>query len=383
VKKKIQRIKRLEQGLQWWEDAYLFCGSGFAGGTAKRGDDYKEVDLEGVLQFRAKLIESFGEELDCRKFFLHSYEEGSGRLRDSHLPIAMEAWNRCSRRVYQVPNDLRALLKATSLGRVQWDDVLLPFNAFAVILDEPLVDNLGCSYDCFIIAKSKFYSGKPSLVLMFYSTALARNKPISNRDREKVKWAVRKGRWKKIEQVAKRGIRDAAAPTAHHLIPEEVLKQGSIEQALQTAPDDYHLPKGGATDNHDWGLTSQALRLVCGLSVCLQMLPTKSGSKPKGDDQPKAPPLNTGLITDGADICTVSVTHVLGSCKEQRGTQGQRDGIQRRKSTHFRTGFWRKPPGTASDPNQKKTVKVPSTIVNLHLLPEGAIPHGSENVVKE
>ena len=134
-----------------------------------------------------------------------------------------------------------------------------------------------------------------------------------------------------------------------------------------------------------YGVSSvtQAWRIVYGLCLYLTSLPKNSVNMGTWEpvqkqNRPSATP-DLSAITDESLICSVSSIRKLSHEDREllfNQHSGHKGGYEVR--AHFRMGHWRRPPRTAQDSEQQKTVWVQPTLVRRDRLPEGAIPHGTQ-----
>lgn len=296
------------------------------------------------------------------------------------LPTMLAGWCANSRRVYHLDRDLQALLMATSLESLVWDDVQAPFESFGISLEEPLKSLDGSTYDFLLVSpldELDFVSSEDKILpwcLFEFQSRFAHWKPTTLR--KALESRVRMGKYFEAAQLAsKKGL------LKRNL---KFLRGSIVSRSHPTSIEDLLTELARDSEKDRWGQTGHlSWRLVIGLCMYLNMLPPESPRigawtpSPKLSGRMKS--LDTAAITDESQVCTVSSVRTLSREESDtllRRVTGRATAIEMR--AHFRTGHWRRPPGTAHNLEQKKTVWVQPTIVRRDRLPEGGAPGGGQ-----
>jgi hypothetical protein len=207
-------------------------------------------------------------------------------------------------------------------------------------------------------------------------------KVIEPDHRDKIRWALRKKRWDKIEKII-----------FHH---DSYLKANSINVVR------YYIAKrkwsGDITDfvwqyrdtlrdeNHDDALWLKVFHLLMGVCFFFQNLPSsviKEQIRPISRPVPKTEKSEAARLFTSSQLFSFAWENIISSKEKEifsRINVENLTGIE--ISPHFRCGHWRRPPGFGHDPNHPKTVWVRPSIINADKLREGELPAGSMSVLK-
>lgn len=400
-------VERLEQALCRWE---TLCFLGNVQGRAVSGLGGKtNYAIDGPLvhahEFRKYLLGLRHEKkkeviFDSERFF-PSYEFQvaiTGPF--GSVSTFLASWTFHSRRVFHLTRELQVLLSATSLDGMKWSDIAWPFPAFAVTLEQPIMDHRGDKLDCIVVSQSFFRDNQrqqiisgdqpregdeKALSFLLLSRQLCNLGKLSATLKKKLEDAVSKKQWRRVTSLIGltpengKEVKGSVFSFINTDLIANMMVTDSIRDLI-IKTDQLVDPKTDLKTNpcQEW---DEAARIVVGLCLYLQTLPVKSphrsGWKPARDGMFKPDPL---AITSEAEVCTVS--SVYTPTREEReifGLEGEeRRHAQYEVRTHFRRGHWRRPPGLGNDPNASKVIWVRPTLVRQDRLPQNALPGGTE-----
>lgn len=284
--------------------------------------------------------------------------------RSESFPLHLANWITQSRRVYHLDEDLELSLAATSLDGVRWSDLSLPFDSFGISLERPFKSTSGKDeYDFILVSRLK--NPQNALCFSMFSSRLKDVHPVSRIKLKMYARAIQNGNKEKMLKFGKEIYQDYEYQISIKN-PEEQLINNSIPNV----------------ENGD------ALRLAAGVLLYLSTF-SREQQKDRNVISPWQKILKTrtlpdsNAITNESEICTVHSTRLLSSQEREvfrRAIINREPGYQ--VSAHFRAGHWRRPPGTAQNLDQEKTVWVRPTLVRRDRLLDAAVPGGSEVKLK-
>ncbi len=386
---------RLEQALRAWEDQeYVYhCLRALARALPEESSlqellkQYPEVPLspDRIGAVRAGLLQAVtslpGNEALVRESF-----SAADPFRKSDLLWMLHGWSRCSRRMYRVPGDLQLLLEATTLKDL-WTDIKLPFDSFAVLLDEPLQPEDGMLCDVILFYR---YGPRdtPTYEVMLFPQDLSNYKPLDQFTREHMIRAVRQKDPRKLGKLAAAFFTQIyTSPTTFRIestrfeskdtLPPELTIVDSQADATFQFLETQFAGRGEGVERSGRAFLN-ALRTALGLGLyLLTFAPNES--------RPHSPwatissgKANVRVVTDRAQVCLVQSRRVLtveDRAVFRRHRNKRAGGYE--VGPHPRSGYWSRPRGKGSDPTAEKTVWHEPTIVRKDLLPDGALPLGS------
>jgi hypothetical protein len=390
----MRRIDRLNQILRVWEDA---CFLARAGGTAQSELGLEPlVPLDGPIihfnELRPHMLRALNVDFDEERFIglpinQKKFQDYLNLLYT--VPVNLFLWNKHSRRVFHIEEELQVLLDATSLERMTWNDIRMPFSTFAITLSRPIED-AGAAYDCILVTSYETREKMDGLIeVRILTSMLDGYQPVLRSVKKAIERAQHIQDWQRmldsvnsaytLHRESSRRKRGSVFVIDMHqgdrLVLDSLLdmqKKGGI-RGVENLPSDG-IPEWDA-----------AARIVMGMCLYLQTIPSKSPHRTDWTplDRPKHP--DPRSITEGALICTISSSYKMK--REERQILGLDDKDERLKLTasevraHFRMGHWRRAPGSGNDPNAPKIVHVRPTIVRRDRLSEGALPGGTEAVL--
>jgi len=378
---KIGQINQLEILLSTWEDMCLVMEGGFNQGLAEGGRCAPVQFFQNTPEFRGFLQNSFGQPFDKR--FIDAQPPTSNLLQIwSMIPIFFHAWLNNSKRIYHFTNVLESMFLATSLKKIDCEDIHFPFAAFALTLERPIADANGIFYDCLLIADDVDFYGKKYLAIILLDVKWKGVRPMDQAVRERVKWAIRKKRWDKAAKKLKH-LDFINAENRPHLRSYYIDKQfwrGDLQQFVRQY---RHIVKDMGQDEQ---LALKVFQLLMGLCFFLNNLPNsilREKAKPTAASgaKPKLP--IPAKIFDSGQVFTFATETIIS--QEEKEIFGQIDAGSLSgtpKSPHFRSGHWRRPPGCGQDPNCPKSIWVKPCVINADRLGVNQQPHGSKNILK-
>jgi len=378
------QITRLENALQMWEDRCWF---------------YRKVNYftqkTGQIPIRPQCprVGPVAHSDSLRKHLLQACNPnatfelerycGVGELREflipQLLPYYLWQWTQCSRRIYHISAELQLFLRATALDGVTWGEVKMPFDSFAIQLNDPIKDpKSGQLYDVLFISKHEIQRSSLDLVLL--NKKLEDYTAVTSTKRQSIEQDFRDRQWDKIGHWLK-------ALNARHneCLATEI--NINLDRMQGAAIEDY--PEADAEkDKVDHphadvaSLWEQTVRTLVGLCLYLRTLPVGSSHQSEWKPVHKTVGLlDAKCITREALICAVSSIHTITREERQilaQAVSGQ-GGYELR--AHFRCGHWRRPPGLGLDPSAEKTVWVRPSWVRRDRLPKDGVPGGSEFIL--
>lgn len=284
-------------------------------------------------------------------------------------------WCRSSRRAYRIPTDLQLLLQTTSL-RGLWTDIRLPFNAFAVYLEEPLIHPDGRAFDTLIFHRhGDEECSSYSLVLI--PSEYRQYCPISASQREHLERKIRSGDLYNVAITGRKLLKKITKSYISLSFEKIPLDQFQTEIHFNNSSGRTSdiLKQFEESDAPESRIMHLAFQLAIGLSHYLLNFPQKErGESVRGPAQTPHPPLR--IVTSGTHVCTVQGSFEIS--REEREVFREFARGREISSPFFREGYYSRPPGLGSDPLAARTIWHRPTIVRRDLLPEGTLPQGKE-----
>jgi len=381
-------VERLEKSLHAWEDFWFIINCinrVLAASGVKNRWCANEPALQHSHSFRKQLLNAHNQHdhpLNLANFLPANQKEWP--IAQGHslpcLPNYLAPWCICSRRVYSITEELQAVLDATSLDGVTWNDVSFPFYAFAVSLGKPILREDGRRYDFIMV------NAVPELQVYqfaFFSDKFDAYVPLTQTHRENIQNKMRKKQWDKVAKTCDHLLArvGTVAYTDLSLVDQpnmDVLETAETVYDVSTANGINLGPK--ARTLHVW---NSMLRIVVGMCLYLRTLPPKTPHQSDWRPTPRSGLPDPRAISNGSEVCTVSSCYALTT--EEKVVLGLEDTAQEKAqyelSCHFRAGHWRRPPGMGRDPTAKKTIHVRPCIVRKDRLRDGELPGGSQTII--
>lgn len=384
------KIDRLEQLLRLWETTCFLGSLQFRKNLADEGvrlpwDNIKarsqpaELSPYGHWQdFRRYLLKFRGTGFDAERFI--DVDDWTRRSFEqlAMVPALLAAWTAWSRQVFRLDANLQVLFEMTSVSELTWADVPWPFDAFAVMLDRPLVDEKdGTTFDCMLLTRRVYAVASPhrqwpNLSIMLLDTRLADYPQLGRPRRQRLERLAEARRWSNLDvEVRKEWLtyhpRRIRLPLIEMFCPAkerivDLLDQFDQHRSAEKAPlHPLHF----------------AMRLAVGLSIYLAMLPPRSPQvRWEPDEAPRDPEIRA--ITSGAHVCTVLNSHTLTA--EEQHSLDSHSGLDRFRqlSPHWRRGHFRREPGQGQNPNAPRSIWVRPTLVRKDLVKPGTQVGGAQ-----
>jgi len=389
-----EMVIRLEQALRLWEDA-CFLSQAIHHLEIANGQK-TAIPLSGPIvhyaEFRDFVLRALPnfDPLDFDRRFMGSADLSKVLGDLWNLPHSLLLWSACSRRVYHLNADIQLLFNATSVSNICWQDIGLPFEAFAISLERPILGTtLNQEYDVILFSNYQVAPGLFFYEFRLLPTSLQNYQPLSQEEINLVKDFIKRKKWHKLQakilHLAKR-LPDRVIYPCFTFPLDEVNKKAKISESilelaqravvrLQGENVKFFTPEGSIVMPMEG---NTAARIMAGL--CL-FLTTKSGRQVTGRRQHQPATcrniMGPNLITDPAEIFKVASSRKLTAGESSAFSRGLK-GNGSEKSFHFRQGTWRKPPGQGCDLSAKKTIWVQPCLVRADLLFPGRLPPGTE-----
>lgn len=391
----------LEKALQLWEDncliVNLLCRA--ENKLGKKNSFPLHGPFVHFAEFRQYIIQSFNnfDSADfCRKFIEQRKPDKTSLLGDlAELPFELCLWSHASRRVYQLKTDIQLMLNATSINNVRWKDVRLPFESFAVMLDEPIIGKTAQqSYDC-ILVSSCFAYDHQVIIFRLISSEIKNYQPLTQETKNYLEQLLKKGQ---VDKLFKKLVKySQALPDKIYLPHFDLPLSPEISEAKVIDPI-VELSKKFIQQQNEKGIPIQipdevvimpdegntAVRLAVGLSL---FLTTKQGSSPKSYthrlSKKVKKQLATPQITEESEIFKITLGQTLTAEQKEFLKHGINHGQTYIQGVQFRNGTWCFPPNKKDDPGAEKIFWRRPVIANIHLIREGELPKGTQTTIKK
>lgn len=317
---------------------------------------------------------------------LERYPEGFKSFIKENVPVALYRWSACSRRVFDLSNDLQLLLQNTDVKDVRISDVPWPFSTFAITIPQSLMEH--ADVRC-ILVNVVHDPEEPDKIRSFYIRLFpAKGAPhltLELSERQDLERLFRQRKWQNLQ---KRLVPHMNAWSAYQVgyfgTPCNVSVNTCYEEHFDGDAPKLHTPKLAEPIDEQAALNAfpTALNLAIGLSFYLSMLPANSTERSSWSQIPASRRTSDPrAISHAADVCSVSSTHVL-TPEERRAFSHHGNGTSSYElCAHFRRGHWRRPPGRGKDTTAEKIVWVRPTLVRRDRLGPGELPGGTRTIL--
>jgi hypothetical protein len=307
------------------------------------------------------------------------------------LPEFVSGWSRSSRRVYSLTLDMQRMLELTAIGHVTWDDLNPPFPYFIVSLPIPILNTQGGALvpnkiDTLLVSLNK---ERRRIEIFPLGEELESFKLLTPELRRRTGVLVKGGNLAKLQHHF-----DQLRKGNYCFIPPNAFIEHSCGSQFPIFPDNFNNETINVKAWNEKGtivMKDEQLewwrpifRIVLGLCLHLDLGHESDRAKSKTFVLREHFTHDEKAVTDGADICSVQLEHELSEDERSIHTLFREKGVtgaMKEIGSHFRGGYWRRPPGYGSDPTATKSVRVRWTIVNQRRLPSGALPAGTNTVV--
>lgn len=370
-------VKRLDQALTLWEDLCFLINA------------RSKLQIARGLPPTAPMDAPFTTYPDFRRHVLRSAEEGHEFDRAKFLgtdrripavigpigsiPESLYGWNKHSRRVFALAEDISGQLANTDLEGILWSDVRFPFKAYAMELKAPLKFS-GNDISDFILVNEIRADGREGITLSLLPTYLDHAPYLNYKQKQRLTSLLAN---RKIRQ-AERVFEEANSQSTVLTIPHLVLDKSHLDfPVLDTDTITHRLGLRNNTPD-ERQLLEDATRLVVGLCLYLKQLPVGEKYKSEWAQVPSSP--DRTAITNEAQVCYITSTHPLvGMIRENSPEEGT-GGYE--MSWHQRRGYWSRERGKGNNPVAPKIIWHAPTEVRRDRKPVGdSIPGGAQTNV--
>jgi hypothetical protein len=390
-------VLRLEQALCLWEDFwfnqhYSRIVGRIIGEDLSRFPDGGPMDsyadLRGyLLSFRK------GKQFDFDRFVPFGPAK-TATIFFATLPISLGCWTACSRRVFHLSREFVEFLDGTSLGETRWQDINLPFESFAITLEEPILDDRGSVYDMLLtstfgILNENVDKIKNIFNVRLFPTILGEYKPLSRLVKMQIRELTKKKKWKQLFRRLD-DITNSLTLLMRKANSPAILVD--LSAYLDEAIGPMENLSGAQVFNckepqKDYGMQqlNRAVELMCKFCLYLDALPPQDTpaekSKPLIFNAKKDYGFDQTAIVDGSEICVIKSVHPLIAESIGNGGNGKGHKGDYRVRAHWRRAHLRRKKGEGKNPDAQRTVKVRACLVNAERLKEKSLPSGSESLV--
>ncbi|MEI8328332.1 MAG: hypothetical protein WCG02_04340 [Candidatus Taylorbacteria bacterium] len=374
---------RLEAMLRFWEQT-LFLAECDCAVAAPAIDHLRTGAVVNWRDLRKAILTSKKNGFNLERFTIPdeviSNEFNHGGTYQ-YIPAMVHSWSHSSRRVYSLSETLQKTLEMTSVGRVTWDDIHPPFPCFAVSLPIPITWKFGNNIDTIIVE----FSGK-ALSMIAIGNEMDAVKFLGKKLTERLDDALRHSRTGKLEKL----LKEVREDRFNYIPQNQMISTGIVgpvrDTVLPQSADHllvYERDEQFAADDSFLELWMPVYRIVLGLCLHLELSDRKTmtTTSASGWTPVDKPTIDRRAIIDGAQLCSVDHETKLTADEEGIFVLIRKKGAaaaSRELSSHFRSAYWRRPPGMGEDPSAPKSVRVRWTIVNERRLPEDALPPGTQ-----
>lgn len=296
------------------------------------------------------------------------------------LPWALWNWNRYSRRVFRLDDQLQVLLMLTSLARVRWPDIHFPFQAFGLELAYPIISDDG-SETHFIL----FWQDPVRNQLYFLTlTDIAGGFPINDIDRNALEKSIRAKNYprasRSLNRISEEWKQDTRARLARGengggawLIMNMDVHGGRI---AQETIDGFTATTSGSA--HSFQYWQPIVHLVLGFCLYLDSLPANHRLVQAHSTNTLLP--NLASIARPAEVCHVLCDMTLPPSVAQH-IQQMRGRPFQEMAAHWRQGHHRRRPGQGHIVGAPKSVWVRPSPINFKRLLTSELPIGNNALV--
>ncbi|MBM3272449.1 hypothetical protein FJY94_04205 [Candidatus Kaiserbacteria bacterium] len=298
------------------------------------------------------------------------------------VPLEMFAWTRRSRVSYVLPKGLQRLFVSATYPNVRWEDVLLPFDSFVIVLEEPFrleeEDGVWSEFDA-ILVTTYDGDGDVALRLMRRSLVPAQVRRFPERAVRRFDITRRRDQTKAREQLIRHYVewREPLGLNPEGRLTSLFMCQfDSPHDRVRIEPGDFARQYSSSEllgrteaawrfDPHSW-----AAKIVVGWCLYLQSMSSSNLAWSQHRERVQFRRGRrglTGVITNVDHVCTILGSGTLDPTTYGLSEQEHREGSSFFVRPHWRRAHMRREPGTA--PDTPKTVKVPPVLVRKDLLP--------------
>jgi hypothetical protein len=303
----------------------------------------------------------------------------NGFLAYNLLPEMLIGWSHCSRRVFTLTPDMQKSLEMTSSGKMSWNEILPPFPYFTISLPVPVKGDHGNLFDTLLV-----HFEKGVLEILVMGNELEAFKPMTAEQKKRLGAALAARNPAAMLSVTQELRHDGYCYVPTNLSLSHYCNDFSrpvLTQDLSVENPSFEYietdEKGALTVTHDKRSALRWLhiqRIVVNLCLHLAYYARRAETQKLVSlwEPTKEPTLDGAAVTDESLICSVQHEHTLTPDEEEIFQLIRLKGVHeacRELCCHFRSAHWRRPPYTADDPTQEKTVRIRWTRVNTHRAP--------------
>lgn len=309
------------------------------------------------------------------------------------FPQELFMWNRLSRRAFQIPHSLEAMLACATFPEMKWSDVLWPFESFFIGLEKPLKvlhhGNFIEEFDSFMITRLHNGTEKNfSLAIRWFQSPPRERMRLgmTMKETKRFRKSIRDGDIRRATDICQK-----AGRRMHRLQPTMYGSQRALldvnfeEDSLRLEPRDLCAAKEEPWDTLPKSLhsffecLSVTLKIAVGWMLYLETLSQDTVEWKSG--QTARPRVMSGgvpsIITEPDKICTVVGKGRIDPSEVTSETSRRcSKGFVR---PHWRRAHYRRPAG--SSPDAPKSQRVPPVLVRADLVPLYGIVGGTTTVV--
>ncbi len=398
--------ERLSRMLRFWKDVCWSCE--MLAHTTVPGADI-EATLRDVMPPAVSRYETFERlvyDQTVQKLTLSDWlptrkqNETFVKLQSFRMfPLEFFEWSRKSRRSFELPAGLSRVFGLATYPKMDWSDVILPYDSFAIVLEEPLrveeQEDIWLEYDTILVTK---------LPLLGHIQMRLINKPVVAEDEDhvpdnvkrRIRMFIERGETEKAERwvttefetVEKRIVVTPGWRTTVLFSDADIETKTSValEVADFAARPEFHLRANeleGGIEGNLWRLEpfSIAAKIVVGWCMYMDSLTSTdiAWREKRRKKVVRGSRGVTGVITEIDHICTV-----LGKARLDASVYSGTEVSQNASSGFFKRPHWRRrhkkrPPGTP--PGSPKTVRVPTLLIRPDLVPFFGIIGGTHTKI--
>lgn len=306
-------------------------------------------------------------------------------------PLEFFEWTRKSRKVFAIPEAEQRLFEIATMPDFRWQDITWPYGSYIIELAAPIrLGGRRGAVACSHVLVSQFAGAERedevhAIVLRFFFQN-GYTSVLSSRERKDILHGIEKG---DAERVAQAFARSHARTGLYYVSQGDYtmclynsyrdrqhervqLDDESIQWRIQN-PELHPLNKTLAAHTPDARFAiARLLRIVVGLNIYLDTLDTSAKpawEKKKGGRKYIGP---LGIITKETDVCRIIGRGVIDPARYSESARNHGKGFTR---PHWRRKHRKRPPYTPKD--HPKTILIPATLINEHLVPYFGIIAGS------
>jgi hypothetical protein len=306
------------------------------------------------------------------------------------LPIELKIWLARSKRVFHLGENFLNQIQRIRLDEIQWEDLTLPYQSFAMALDKPIQAE-GEDYNFvlvsnFLLGNSKIEAEDNLFLVRLASKNCLRYEPIPRFLRKQAEEYILKRNWRELSKIWT-SIRSHYERNVKFMrstaIPLNLLALTGPIVSVNQLPEEVfwgHL-------KNDIPPLSEALRLIAHLCLFLEHskdhLSKKEGAGGRKEKHGKRPPkkFTPDSLSQDLDVFEIGCVSRLGpDVLTAGGVEKEQCGERKPAEPHWRRSHKRRRPRT--DPSAPKEIQVKGAPVNFHLLLEGSVLRGGKTVIQ-